>query len=254
MVEYKSQVEQDRFLNEKVFKNFRNGFFLDIGAFDGKTISNTFFFEKHLNWDGFCFEPMPEYFDKLKKNRKAQCINACIGTKNGIVKFNIINNCPMLSGIAGSISKEDEEKRRKSRVTQIKSNIIKFNDFIKDNAIKEVHYLTIDMEGGEDKLLNHIDFSKIFIHTISVEDNQNEKRVDIPLKKEGFILIKHASYDKIFINKRSPFYSKKLKIESIIANILNKYYKSWFEKYLRSILNVKKNHVLYRKLITVLTK
>jgi hypothetical protein len=51
-MKYYSQVKQDKFLNEKVFKNIKNGIFLDLGAFDGKTLSNTYFFEKEIGLVG----------------------------------------------------------------------------------------------------------------------------------------------------------------------------------------------------------
>lgn len=43
---YHSQESQDRYLDENIFKGFRNGTFVDVGAHDGLTINNTLFFEK----------------------------------------------------------------------------------------------------------------------------------------------------------------------------------------------------------------
>ncbi len=86
---YYSQVthEQDKYLNENVFKNKKNGVFIDIGAYNGVDLSNTFFFEKELNWSGICFEPIKDAFELLCKNRKCKCINACVSDKDGEVSF-----------------------------------------------------------------------------------------------------------------------------------------------------------------------
>ena len=43
------QFDQDKILNEGLFRNKKNGVFVDIGAYDGICGSNTYFFEKHLN-------------------------------------------------------------------------------------------------------------------------------------------------------------------------------------------------------------
>ena len=43
---YYSQFKQDQLVNEFFFKNKKNGFFVDIGAHDGKTFSNSLFFEE----------------------------------------------------------------------------------------------------------------------------------------------------------------------------------------------------------------
>src|ERR1043166_2731273 len=56
-----SQLGEDCLL--AIFFDFKNhGFFIDVGAFDGVYLSNTFAFER-LGWSGLCIEAMPEYFD-----------------------------------------------------------------------------------------------------------------------------------------------------------------------------------------------
>jgi hypothetical protein len=47
---YYSQVGQDRFIHENYFKELKGGVFVDIGAHNGISYSNTYFFEKELNW------------------------------------------------------------------------------------------------------------------------------------------------------------------------------------------------------------
>lgn len=57
ILEYaKSELGQDILaLNLSNFKN--NGYFIEIGAGDGKTFSNTYLLEKKLNWKGILVEP-----------------------------------------------------------------------------------------------------------------------------------------------------------------------------------------------------
>ncbi len=50
-----SWIQQDRFVAETL--NFKtNGFFVDIGCNHYKDISNTYFFEKNLNWRGLAVD------------------------------------------------------------------------------------------------------------------------------------------------------------------------------------------------------
>ena len=42
---YYSQFKQDQFLEEVVFKGYKNGTFVDVGAHDGVSINNTLYFE-----------------------------------------------------------------------------------------------------------------------------------------------------------------------------------------------------------------
>ena len=57
-----SQLGQDRYLLENFFRGKRGGVFVDIGAYDGQTFSNTLFFERSMAWTGLCIEPLPSAF------------------------------------------------------------------------------------------------------------------------------------------------------------------------------------------------
>ena len=66
----------------KLFKNKKNGFFIEAGAYDGEKFSNTLLFETNLNWTGILIEPNPKYFeDLLNKNRNAYAIKTCLSAK-----------------------------------------------------------------------------------------------------------------------------------------------------------------------------
>jgi len=58
-VEFYSQNGED-FLLWSLFKGRKSGFYIDIGAFDGIHLSNSYYFEKN-GWDGVCVEAHPEY-------------------------------------------------------------------------------------------------------------------------------------------------------------------------------------------------
>ena len=64
-ISYYSQDGQDRFLDQKFFKEKTAGTFIEVGANDGITYSNTYFLEKFRQWKGICIEPHPGAFEKL---------------------------------------------------------------------------------------------------------------------------------------------------------------------------------------------
>ena len=60
-------------------KNINNGVFVDIGASEGKRLSNTLLLEEY-GWTGICVEAHPSYFDILKSNRpNSICYSAAAG-------------------------------------------------------------------------------------------------------------------------------------------------------------------------------
>ena len=66
------------------------GHFLDIGAYDGKTFSNTLRLVE-LGWSGVCIEPSPTVFPALLKlhgtNERVALINSAVMPKNGFAQF-----------------------------------------------------------------------------------------------------------------------------------------------------------------------
>ena len=66
---YYSQYQEDVFLNDRYFKNKRNGTYIELGALDGIFYSNTKFFEDQFGWSGILIEPHPIICESLKNNR-----------------------------------------------------------------------------------------------------------------------------------------------------------------------------------------
>lgn len=66
------------------------GYFYDVGAWDGKTFSNTLALVER-GWSGVCVEPSPSSFLQLQRqhqtNERIQLLNAAIGIAHGLVEF-----------------------------------------------------------------------------------------------------------------------------------------------------------------------
>jgi len=63
-------------IDKKLLKylDFKDGFYIECGANDGVNQSNTWYFEKTLNWRGILIEPNKKIFKDLKKNRSCRNI------------------------------------------------------------------------------------------------------------------------------------------------------------------------------------
>lgn len=205
--QYYSQVGQDKFLYENFFTNKRGGIFVDIGAYDGIFFSNTYFFEKYLNWDGLCIEPNPEIFKQLKINRKCRSIEGCICVNSGLVPFLKINGRPeMLSGIISLYDPRHLERiEREVKLYGGSTEIIfakcySLTQLLLDNHLTKVDYLSLDTEGGELEILKSIDFNIIDIDVISVENNYG---IDFNtfLESVGYEKIANCEWDEIYRKK-----------------------------------------------------
>jgi hypothetical protein len=63
----KSQIFQDLFILFMVHEK-REGFFVDFGATDGVTLSNSWLLEKSYGWNGILAEPAQCWHNKLQTN------------------------------------------------------------------------------------------------------------------------------------------------------------------------------------------
>ncbi len=202
---YKSQMGQDKYINTNFFKNRRNGIFIDIGANECVRFSNTYFFEKHLDWNGICIEPLPKIFEKLKNNRSCICINGCIADKEGDAQFLCIEGySEMLSGLLDKYH-PIHLNRIKAEVAEYggRSNIItvpcyRLNDILLEYNLSYIDYLSIDTEGGEYSILASIDFTQFDIDIIDVENNYKDHRIRNLLEKNGYQFITKIMCDEIY--------------------------------------------------------
>jgi FkbM family methyltransferase len=203
---YSSQYGQDSFVFNEVFKSKQNeGFFVDIGAHDGVTLSNTLFLEK-LGWKGVCVEPIPRLFQKLKENRGCLCVEGCVSNLDtDIVEFcDISGYSEMLSGIeqcydqnhVARINRELQETG--GSVERIKVKNYKFNDIILE---KTIHYLSLDTEGSELDILKSIDWNKYLILSMSVENNSCTSEIQSFLTNQCMSLVERLGCDEMYVNR-----------------------------------------------------
>lgn len=165
-----SQLKQD--INVISFFNNKNDlYFIDIGANDGKKLSNTFLLEKKYNWKGICSEPLPEAFKHLIKCRGVICDNNAIFSESGLsLEFSQSN---LLSGITKYIDRYEIAKKG----NQIIVKTITLQNLL-DNykAPKTIHYFSLDTEGTELEILKSVDFNIYTFLYINLEHNYIEPR------------------------------------------------------------------------------
>jgi FkbM family methyltransferase len=183
---YFSQAGQDRFLNERIFRGKRGGTFIEIGAAEGILFSNTYFFEKDLEWSGVCVEPLPEAFSKLTAVRKCRCVQACVTDFSG-------------AGIFFAVEKEVGASG--SHTHELQVHCCTFSELMKENGIKQVDYLSIDTEGGELDLLRTIDFERFSIAVVSVENNFSDGRFEVIMTSNGYDLTAVIGDDDIYLRR-----------------------------------------------------
>ena len=205
---YQSQYQQDKILNEKYFKNRVGGVFVDSGAHDGKSLSNTFFYEKALNWKGLCIEPLPKVFKQLKENRSCILVEGAAWKEDTIKQFRIVEGySEMLSGFIDTYP-DAHQKRIADEIALMGGSSVDVNikcfdvtKLLLKHKLTKINFLSIDVEGSELDILESIDYNKIRIDIILAENNYNDSRLASFLETKGYELAGRISIDDVYILK-----------------------------------------------------
>jgi FkbM family methyltransferase len=186
----------------KVYKERKNGFFVEVGASDGIELSNTYLLEKAYGWKGVCCEPIPKRFEKLVENRpNSKCLNRAVYSESWLtVTFDIANNYDLLSGITEHI--DSHKPKVDANKTSIKVQTISLLDVLdQTNAPSFIEYMSLDTEGSELEILKSFDFGKYTFGLIDVEHNFIEpRRTEIKnlLLSKGYIYKGQNKWDDMY--------------------------------------------------------
>ena len=161
----KSENGQDIFA--LLSSNFsRDKIFIEIGAYDGITFSNTYLLEKKFGWTGILVECIPSNFKRIALTRESKSILAA-ATNKDIDSINVVQQpAANLSGLADDIRKN-----------KLRSLSHKVPGYSLDSIIKlasptgEIGFLSVDIEGAEYSIFQSADLSRHKIGAICVEHN-----------------------------------------------------------------------------------
>jgi hypothetical protein len=164
-----SQHGQSKFVDTHL-RGRRDGFFVESGASDGETGSNSLFFEVERNWTGLLVEANPRSFELLiAKRRRAYALNACLSPsgRTTTVRFKPAGG---IGGIVDQMATGHLELVRSHGVGDINVTCFAFNDITAALDIRYIDYWSLDVEGAELAILASADWSTLpRIDVISVE-------------------------------------------------------------------------------------
>jgi len=196
---------QDKYVDEYL-KHKENGFFIEVGAHDGVSCSNTLFFEESRNWNGICIEPGSEEFQKLRVNRKSHNINACVSDYDGESEYTYIEGYSMmLSGLSETYNKSHEERINREvnhyggKINKVMIPVFRLQTILDQLNVTQVDYCSIDTEGSEFNIIKSIDFDKTTITVFSIENNYGDTQIQDFLEEKGYKLLTKISWDDIFV-------------------------------------------------------
>lgn len=177
-------------------------YFVEFGATDGVSLSNTWLLEKQLGWDGILAEPARIWHDSLRSNRscsiETRCVAGVSGQKTSFLEVECgVHGSPELSSIESYANNGDwASKIRLKESTAYEVETISLGGLLDEhNAPGEIQFLSIDTEGSEFEILKQYDFGARKIRSICVEHNYQK-----PVRSMIHALLRSHGYRQVLAN------------------------------------------------------
>jgi FkbM family methyltransferase len=197
---YYGQHGEDSYLSS-LFPD-KTGVCIEVGAYDGVTGSNTYYFE-NKGWRALCIEPIQVSFQTCQKYRK-ECINCCISYADTEDKdfhiFCLNSNLSAISGLEPDERLIDSHKHLITDRRICKVKVRSLTSLLDElNYPTKIDFISIDTENTELDVLKGIDFNKYDIKCMVIENNFNEPYCEQYLVQFGYKKIHRIAVNDFFM-------------------------------------------------------
>ncbi len=169
-IEFRSQFGEDALLWE-LFRGQLDGFFIEVGAFDGYSFAVTYALEC-LGWKGLLIEAIPDRAEECRRRRtNSRVVHAALADKHGgEVTFTVTED--QHGGMLSYLDPNSSHARSlasapKRSVTVPRTTM---NELLQGHS-GEIDVAAIDVEGGELTLLRGFDLFQHKPKVLLIEDN-----------------------------------------------------------------------------------
>lgn len=198
-----SQEGEDLVL-QRIFTDYKNGFYVDVGAHHPKRFSNTFLFYQK-GWRGINIDPLPGSMKLFNKFRPRDInLEQGVSDKEEILDYYEFNE-PALN----SFSKELSEKRQRAKDSYFIKDVIQVEvkplSKILDKHLhnNNIDFLNVDVEGLDLSVLKSNDWSKyrpkfVLVEILSSSLHNIDKDPIFKLMKEKNYIIYSKQVNTVF--------------------------------------------------------
>jgi len=159
------------------------GFFIEVGAYDGLTLSVSCAFEA-MGWTGLLIEAIPERFEMCRRSRPgSRVVHAALGKRGsaGTTKFHVARGAAM---------------------QEVEVPLTTMDALLEGHA-GPIDFASIDVEGAELDLLDGFDLAKWRPRIIVIEDISAGRNpaLDAKLEASGYVLVAWLGFNQVRVHR-----------------------------------------------------
>jgi len=193
----------------------KEGFYVELGANDGISQSNTLYFERYKGWTGVLVEPTPHNYLKCLANRSSSnhiFCNACVSFdySDRFVEIMFANLMSSPVGLESDVHDPVSHAHSGKQFLESTDQIFAFGAMAKtlnvilleSNAPKQIDLLSLDVEGAEQEVLKGIDHNQFRFSYLCIEC-RDLNRLSAYLEQFDYQMIEQLSeHDYLFKDMR----------------------------------------------------
>ena len=192
-------------LDRKLAKHldFRGGTFIEAGANDGITQSNTYWFERFRGWRGLLIEAVPRKSAECRRNRpNAIVVNSAMVASDDITSITM-KTANLMAYVVGSFTKSEDEAthlanaervQALSSVTEVSVPASRLSTLLDAQNMPQIDLFSLDVEGYEAEVLKGLDLTRHKQRFILVETKDIAGVLNV-LKQQYTILDQLSFHD-----------------------------------------------------------
>ena len=167
---FRSQNGEDRWLDAH-FGGKRAGFFVEVGAYDGVNLSNTYHFEQS-GWAGVLVEPDPDMAERCRRDRPRSLTFQCAaGASAGEISFYKVAGGEAYSTTSLNAAHRERLDRMGLAWREVRVPVRTLDSILQEARAPNVDFVSIDVEGGELAVLQGFDIRRWKPAVVIVETN-----------------------------------------------------------------------------------
>jgi FkbM family methyltransferase len=142
------------------------GFYIDVGSYDPAEDSVTKAFYDR-GWSGINIEPVSAlHYSFVQERPRDTNLNVAAAERSGLIQFHVVRE----SGLSTTVASIAERAAAEGRQVQASTvPALTLASICEEAGVKDIHFLKIDVEGGERAVLEGADFTRFRPWVVVIE-------------------------------------------------------------------------------------
>lgn len=158
---------------ELLFGRCSDGVFVEVGAYDGETCSNTSCLAD-LGWHGLYIEPVPAFAQacayRHRNNRNVRVLNCAIGAAPGVVELHVGGVLTTTRASQVEMYRRIDWARDTHRGERVQARQLRLDAVLDEQAVAPgFKLLVVDVEGAETEVFDSFDLERYQPQVMLVE-------------------------------------------------------------------------------------